>query len=541
MTKLYEIHGTTNSDRAGDVLFVHGLDGDAISTWHPRAKPDALWPNWLGQEVPQVGVWSLEYDAASIAWKGSSMPLSDRATNVLAAMEASFLGTRPLVIVAHSLGGLLVKQLLRHANDFGQSEWKEIAESIKGIVFLATPHSGSNIANWLQYAGGLLQTNATIKDLQAHDSHLRNLNLWFRNNVERMDIKCQVYFEKQKTAKLLVVDETSSDPGLQNVIPIPVDSNHIDICKPESTGSIVYARTSRFIRDCFDLSPQNINASKSSSIKYFYYISKAKLDMLKAQFSKNRSTGSSEFSTASLTQDMVALIASLNSTRQMVPFPTTDRLTSAAFYADCSDWHSGLFSLNWMGNTPTIVYTLFREFGDSLVLLVGSPNNILGDKVISSQYFVPGTSGAQMAILDYVAKAFKVDEPVAVTVEEVDSYGYDGPMPEIARSEIRNPFRSSRNDYRAAREPDFLDSFRFSLEADEQGRSLAVLCLSQLVKLPSAKLDLAFRVFSSHAVLLPSEPPEYDFQREYLSRVQALGLAKYKMVYLGSPLYTALA
>lgn len=233
MTKLHKICGASNPARVGDVLFIHGLDGDAISTWHPSKQPDALWPNWLGIELPQIGVWSLEYDAASIAWKGTAMPLSDRATNVLAIMDANDFGSRPLVVIAHSLGGLLFKQMLRHATEFGQPEWKQIAESTVGIIFLATPHSGSNIASWLQYAGGILRANVTIEDLRAHDSNLRNLNLWFRSSINDLQVKCQVYFERQKVGTLLVVDETSADPGIQGVVPIPIDANHITICKPD--------------------------------------------------------------------------------------------------------------------------------------------------------------------------------------------------------------------------------------------------------------------------------------------------------------------
>src|SRR6266568_2632064 len=126
-----EIHGASNSDRMGDVIFVHGLDGDATATWTSNGGPGLFWPAWLGEDLPEIGVWSLNYDAASIAWKGSAMPLVDRATNVLASMEEYEFGRRPLVFITHSLGGLLVKQLLRHANDYEQPRWKEIAEQTR--------------------------------------------------------------------------------------------------------------------------------------------------------------------------------------------------------------------------------------------------------------------------------------------------------------------------------------------------------------------------------------------------------------------------
>src|SRR4051794_39020028 len=33
MPQLNAIYGTAQSDRVGDLVFIHGLDGDAISTW----------------------------------------------------------------------------------------------------------------------------------------------------------------------------------------------------------------------------------------------------------------------------------------------------------------------------------------------------------------------------------------------------------------------------------------------------------------------------------------------------------------------------
>lgn len=544
MTRLHEISGTSNPARVGDVLFIHGLDGDAISTWHPSKRPDALWPNWLGSDLPQVGVWSLDYDAASMAWKGTAMPLSDRATNVLAIMDAHDFGSRPLVVIAHSLGGLLFKQMLRHAIDFGQPEWKRIVESTVGIIFLSTPHSGSDIANWLQYVGGVLRANVTIEDLRAHDAHLRNLNLWFRNNVDALHVKSQVYFERHRVGTILVVDETSADPGIQGVIPIPIDANHINICKPDSTGSLLYVRTTKFINECLSLRARK-NEHIKPAPKYFYYISRTKVQMLMPQMPaavQPKLSGVASSNEDNVVSDALALISSLASAKLLSPVPSSGILSHDGFYEDRADWHSGLFSMNWMGNTPSVVYAMLRIVEDSIVLLVGSPNNILGEKIVSAQYFVPGTSGAQMEILEYVSNMFDVKEPVAVTEGKVETYGYCGPVPEQTNSPIRNPFRVSKRDwYRDQQGPSFMcDSWSFSSE-EKKGVSLAILCLSQLRKLPLCRLELAFRVFSTYQISEPDGPVEYDFQREHYNAVKKLGVYRYKTIYLGSPLYTVLS
>ena len=40
-TQLIPIIGTENDNRRADVIFVHGLGGDALVTWHPESKKEA--------------------------------------------------------------------------------------------------------------------------------------------------------------------------------------------------------------------------------------------------------------------------------------------------------------------------------------------------------------------------------------------------------------------------------------------------------------------------------------------------------------------
>ena len=59
---------------------------------------------------------------------------------------------RPLVFVAHSLGGVLVKIALteatRHPQDGEKKTLRDIGDSCKGIFFYGTPIRGSHLAKW---------------------------------------------------------------------------------------------------------------------------------------------------------------------------------------------------------------------------------------------------------------------------------------------------------------------------------------------------------------------------------------------------------
>lgn len=247
--ELVKISGCNNPARVADILFVHGLGGHSIATWHPASSKENndCWPFWLGRDLPIAGIWSLGYAASPSTWKGTSMPLADRAINILALLDTYDIGTRPLLFITHSLGGLLVKQMLRHALDFEQPAWKLLVTNTCGIVFLSTPHSGSDLANWLKHLSGILKPTITVSELEAHHSRLRELNLLYRNHKILSRIPIQVYYETLPTHGIKVVDQTSADPGIPGVIPIPLDEDHISICKPSSTKHRTYMGIKKFI------------------------------------------------------------------------------------------------------------------------------------------------------------------------------------------------------------------------------------------------------------------------------------------------------
>jgi pimeloyl-ACP methyl ester carboxylesterase len=245
---LIEISGCDNPSRSGDVIFVHGLAGHARGTWHPQERhdDDNFWPAWLGEDFPDVGIWSLGYEVEPFKWKGNSMPLVDRATNILDLLDSYEIGDRPIIFITHSMGGLLVKQMLRSARDFGK--WQAMASQTKGIVFLSTPHSGSDMASWIRHIGGILRTTVSVEELEAHHSRLRELNLLYRHDKQFSQIPMLVYCETLPTHGILVVNQTSADPG-GNAVPVPVDYDHISICKVVDRKTQIYRQVKRFIQN----------------------------------------------------------------------------------------------------------------------------------------------------------------------------------------------------------------------------------------------------------------------------------------------------
>ena len=103
-----------------DVVFVHGLGGNGRDTW--AASADAFWPLWIFEDLETIEAWTLEYPASMFGSSNGSLVISDQAKQVLDLFAAHSIGKRPLLFVAHSLGGLLVKQLLRTAVELKKPE-----------------------------------------------------------------------------------------------------------------------------------------------------------------------------------------------------------------------------------------------------------------------------------------------------------------------------------------------------------------------------------------------------------------------------------
>jgi alpha-beta hydrolase superfamily lysophospholipase len=245
---LHKVAGSGSSTR-GAVVFVHGLGGDPRVTWRQGEGEAGFWPAWFGEDFPGLDIYTLEYAAHASAWQGQAMALPDRATNVLAELVAERLDERPLVFVCHSLGGLVVKQVLRIAADQPGTPMGRILDRTQGVVFLATPNAGSDLATWMDRLRVVLLPSAAAEDLKAHSPYLRDLNVWYREWAPREDIATLVFVESGRTHGAVVVDPTSGDPGIPGVRPIPLDADHLAIAKPSSRDDTLHKTIRRFLEE----------------------------------------------------------------------------------------------------------------------------------------------------------------------------------------------------------------------------------------------------------------------------------------------------
>jgi pimeloyl-ACP methyl ester carboxylesterase len=251
LSLLHQISGCENAARKADVIFIHGLGGNAFGTWCDGKDTAASWPYWLGDEFPDVGIWSLGYAASPTKWTrcfgwlskrwreaGHSMPLPDRALQVLDLMLLRGLGGRPILFICHSLGGLVAKQILRKSADAIDPRKNRVAGQVRAILFLATPHAGAELASLLNRFRAVFGATVSVEDLRAHDAHLRDLYDWYRTHAPVLGIETVTYYETWDIKGVRVVNPTSADPGV-GASPVGLDETHLSIAKPCSRDAQV--------------------------------------------------------------------------------------------------------------------------------------------------------------------------------------------------------------------------------------------------------------------------------------------------------------
>ncbi|KAI9759059.1 MAG: hypothetical protein M1835_000474 [Candelina submexicana] len=131
-----------------DIIFVHGLRGGSIKTWRKGYDPRNIWPQlWLPVEpgLHNANIHSFGYDSDWASMKSSILNVHDFGQSLFEEMRNSSClrnnENGPILLIGHSMGGLVVKKAFVLANNF-----PEFQKRIQCMFFLATPHRGSGYA-----------------------------------------------------------------------------------------------------------------------------------------------------------------------------------------------------------------------------------------------------------------------------------------------------------------------------------------------------------------------------------------------------------
>jgi pimeloyl-ACP methyl ester carboxylesterase len=202
---LHAISNNDNPSRTGDIVFVHGLAGGSHSTWRHGNEGSGdhfFWPQELGKDLPQTGIWSVGYAAGFGNWfADEGMALEDRANNLALRLTNNGLGGRPIIFVTHSMGGLVIKEFVTAAQALGGEEWTHLVNAVRGIVFLGTPHHGSHMATVAKGFAVLLRTQEHVKQMRFAGKGLDQLHKRFMKWQTETNCPIEAYVETRGIAR----------------------------------------------------------------------------------------------------------------------------------------------------------------------------------------------------------------------------------------------------------------------------------------------------------------------------------------------------
>jgi hypothetical protein len=236
-----------------DICFVHGLTGNRNTTWTAtgQSKP---WPQTLlPLKLGKARILTYGYDAYVLRKSvASSNRLIDHATNLLNDLTTDRTScnasSRPLIFVAHSLGGLVCKEAILLSRNNPEAHLRGIFDHTKGILFIGTPHRGAWMADWAKIPAAALglvkSTNKSLlKILQTEDQLLESIQVRFwtmlrgqREGGRRLEVTC--FFEELSLIGFgTVVSKDSAT--LEGYSSFSIHANHSDMVKfgtVEDTG-----------------------------------------------------------------------------------------------------------------------------------------------------------------------------------------------------------------------------------------------------------------------------------------------------------------
>jgi pimeloyl-ACP methyl ester carboxylesterase len=210
----------------GVIVFVHGVTGNARTTW---SSGGSYWPELLARDEAFNGqdVYAYGYPSPRLAKSLSIDELADNLRLILS--TDGVLSYKQITFVCHSMGGLVTRSFLL--------KYRDIAPRVRFLYFFATPTTGSPFAALARLVsknpqfGGMYPVNDP-------DSYLATIqSAWL---AAHLGLRSYCAYETQPLWGQLVIVGKDSATHLCTERLDPIDADHINIVKPADKNSNPY-------------------------------------------------------------------------------------------------------------------------------------------------------------------------------------------------------------------------------------------------------------------------------------------------------------
>ncbi|KAI9799667.1 MAG: hypothetical protein M1825_004402 [Sarcosagium campestre] len=242
----------------------HKPDRRSTSKAKPNKK-EVFWPlDHLPDDCANARILTWGYNSRVTEFFGGpsdKSKVSDYARNLL--FELSRIREneeRPLLFVAHSLGGIILKHALWRAND--RDDTAGIYHATRMVMFLGTPHRGSDKVSAgktllkIASASGFSTNRKQLQTLTLHGSELESLHHafmklqpWPFNVYTFQEGRGMSGYGQFKMGEKVVEDFSSALLETQEHCET-IDANHVSMCRFASKQDPGYRKVVGILRQC---------------------------------------------------------------------------------------------------------------------------------------------------------------------------------------------------------------------------------------------------------------------------------------------------
>ncbi|KAH8667741.1 hypothetical protein BGZ61DRAFT_365055 [Ilyonectria robusta] len=288
-------------DTEVDIVAVTGLAGHAFGSWKSKGKESMWLRDFLPASIPNTRILTYGYDT-KLPGSQSEASIRDLSRRLLESIKTTRDGqlrNRPLILIGHSLGGLVVKEALAEASN-GSEDDQAVFRACYAVFLFAVPNRGLDNSSLQAMVKG--QPNEQlIRNLSPSSSFLTLLRERFDEKFTLKDSKIICVFETKTTPtvewsprtaswertgeKVMMVPVTSatnSGPNEKAYDRLSIDADHSNIVKFSDQSDedyvIIESRIRRLVADA----PGVIRDRLSSHVKKLSHLESVYIQALKA-------------------------------------------------------------------------------------------------------------------------------------------------------------------------------------------------------------------------------------------------------------------
>lgn len=229
-----------NVDVRVDLVFVHGLSDDWRSTWKKDGQDGVSWiQDFITSDIPHARIFACGRNILDGSRTYQPFPIDG-----LQEYERNrYSQKRPVIFLAHSLGGLILQAFLQECNPL-------LRNSTKGIIFFGTPNLSWQENQRINFAAAVRALGRTV-----NSDYLSNLGLisdkfaaWVVDQHFAGRMIC-FYERLPVTGNIIVVEKGSR--FLPRCDSRGLDANHMDMTKFQSRSSANYQTVLQSLRSMY--------------------------------------------------------------------------------------------------------------------------------------------------------------------------------------------------------------------------------------------------------------------------------------------------